>query len=44
MLKALDDTIGDITKALREAKMLENTAIIFMSDVRPPLVGKASNH
>ena len=32
MISALDEGIGNVTKALKKAKMYEDTVIIFLSD------------
>lgn len=32
MMKAMDESVGRVVKALAEAKMLENSVIIFFSD------------
>ena len=34
MVTAMDDAIGNVTRALIDKDMLHNTVIVFMSDVR----------
>lgn len=43
MMKALDDSVGKVIEALGEAKMLENSIVIFMSDNGAPTIGQYSN-
>ena len=34
MMKALDDAVGELVDAIKEKQMLENTIIIFTTDVK----------
>ena len=44
MITALDDAVGEITKAIEEEKLAENTLIVFSSDNGGPNPGKLSNN
>lgn len=49
MISAMDDSVGRVVKSLKEAKMLENTVIVFMSDngaptTIVPYTNHGSNH
>ncbi|OXU16980.1 hypothetical protein TSAR_013868 [Trichomalopsis sarcophagae] len=43
MMTALDESVGRVVKALKEAEMLDNSIIIFMSDNGAPTVGLYNN-
>ncbi|KAJ8680583.1 hypothetical protein QAD02_016370 [Eretmocerus hayati] len=43
MMKAMDESIGQVMKALSDANMLENSIIIFMSDNGGPTIGLYEN-
>lgn len=38
MVTAMDESVGKVVKALGEAKLLDNTVIVFMSDNGAPTV------
>ena len=44
MITAMDDAIGNVTQALKNANMLQNTIIIFLSDNGATPVYGGSNH
>lgn len=43
MIKAMDESVGRIVAALGDAKMLENSIIIFISDNGAPTIGLYEN-
>lgn len=44
MLAALDESVGNVLKALRDAEMLKNSIIVFMSDNGAQTVGLLENY
>lgn len=44
MLAALDESVGNVVKALRDAEMLKNSIIVFMSDNGAQTVGLLENY
>ncbi|XP_054011485.1 arylsulfatase B-like isoform X1 [Hylaeus anthracinus] len=44
VVTALDESVGRVVKALKEAEMLENSIIVFMSDNGAPTVGSSQNY
>lgn len=44
MLAAMDEAVGRVVAALREAKMLDNTLIVFTSDNGGPSPGKVTDN
>ena len=44
MVSALDDSVRNVTKALSDEGMLENTIIIFSTDNGGPAAGFDMNH
>lgn len=48
MISILDQGVGEVVKALKDNKMLEDTVIVFYSDNGGPTIGmhstKASNY
>ncbi|KAJ8680580.1 hypothetical protein QAD02_016367 [Eretmocerus hayati] len=43
MMKALDESVGRVVKALKDNQMLENSIIVFMADNGAPTFGLYSN-
>ncbi|XP_076378806.1 arylsulfatase B [Megalopta genalis] len=44
VLTALDDSVGRVVKALQDAKMLDNSVIVFMSDNGAQTIGFLENY
>ena len=40
----MDESVGKVVQALKEANMLENSIIVFMSDNGAPTVGLLENY